>query len=51
MGFDIPETYTIELLTTTVDASGIKTTLTDGMGAALFAAFVMFGIPIVFMLL
>lgn len=47
MDFDIPESYTIELLTTTVDTSGIKATLADGMYVALFFTFFFFGICIV----
>lgn len=46
MDFDTPESYTIELLTTTVDASGIKATLADGMYAALLFTFFFFGICI-----
>lgn len=51
MDFDIPETYTIELLTTTVDASHIKTTLADGMYAILFIAFFAFAFCILAILL
>lgn len=46
MDFDTPESYTIELLTTTVDASGIKATLADSMYAALLFTFFFFGICI-----
>ena len=49
MDFDIPESYTIELLTTTIDASHIKATITDGMAATLFLAFGIFSIPILVM--
>lgn len=51
MNFGIPESYTNELLTTTIDASHIKATITDGMAVALFTAFIIFSIPIVAMLL
>lgn len=51
MDFDIPETYTIELLTTTVNASHIKATLADGMYAVLFIAFFVFAFCILAILL
>lgn len=50
MDFDTPESYTIELLTTTVDASGIKADLVDGMFFALFIALFVFGISILVIL-
>ena len=50
MDFDTPESYTIELLTTTVDASGINADLVDGMFFALFIALFVFGIYILVIL-